>query len=129
MVRIYSEDFNVFWYSSLLTSQCVGTLLLIPYLNDLKTGKGILFKFITFTSTISYSMYLLNFTPFSILTKSLPDGYIKVTGCIVFTYLGAYMMYKCIEKPFMNLRDRKPYHGLHKIDEREEYISIEGELR
>lgn len=37
-----------------------GTLFMLPYLSELKTGNGFLYKPITYISLISYSMYLLN---------------------------------------------------------------------
>jgi peptidoglycan/LPS O-acetylase OafA/YrhL len=118
--------YDTFWYFSLLSTQCIGTLLLLPLLNKLKTGRGIFFRFITFTSAISYSMYLLNLTPYSLITKSIPGSYFKVFGCMIFSYIGAYIMYKLIERPFMNLRDAKinRYRGLNRINEKEDFIPL-----
>ena len=38
----------------------IATVLLLPYLSNLKSGKGFLYKAVTYISLISYSMYLLN---------------------------------------------------------------------
>ena len=43
-----------------LTLISIATLLLLPFLSDLRKGKGMLYKPITLISLISYSMYLLN---------------------------------------------------------------------
>ena len=47
-----------------LPIESLWTLLILPKLNSIKSGRGIVFKTITFISIISYSLYLLNYTPF-----------------------------------------------------------------
>ena len=97
------------------TINALGTLCLIPYLSELKTGKGRLYQIITYISIISYSMYLLNL--------SLVQGYLlrkidfydyssffflsmRYTLYWVFTVLGAAILYKYVERPFMDMRKK-----------------------
>ena len=64
-------------------------------------------------------MYLLNFTPVNqllqidriqLLARQFP--FLPFTIYLLVTFLGAYILYRFIERPFMNLRDRI---SLHKI--------------
>ena len=93
-----------------------GTLLLLPYLSDLKRGKGFVFKALTRISLISYSMYLVNF---SLVLKQLlrrldlrtlmGDSALTVfTEYVLFwilTIVLSTLIYKYFEIPTMNLRD------------------------
>ena len=99
--------YNTFFKYCFLSFQCIGTLFLIPVMSELKSGKGFLYKFLTFTSTISYSMYLLNLTPYKLLTNNISDKFYIGAGEIIFTFLGGYLMYRFVEKPFMDIRDKK----------------------
>jgi peptidoglycan/LPS O-acetylase OafA/YrhL len=56
----YGPSFN---YEQ-LSLESIAALLLIPKLSTVSSGKGILFKILTFISSISYSIYLINYTPF-----------------------------------------------------------------
>lgn len=47
-----------------LTLESVATLFLLPKLNSIQIGKGGVYKILTFISIISYSLYLMNATPF-----------------------------------------------------------------
>lgn len=120
----------IFGYFGLLYS-CVfaysipplGVLCLLPQLTLIKTGKGILYRSITFISIISYSLYLLNYSIVRVyliesflnphLSHLLPQKSLKITDYIVFwtfTIGGGLLLYKNIEKPMMLLRDHiKPY--------------------
>ncbi|WP_276134950.1 acyltransferase family protein [Polluticoccus soli] len=102
-----------------LSVQAIGVLLLLPKLRSISTGKGPAFRFLSFISVISYSMYLLNFT---IVQKVLIAGILKVTGanmqssvaaCLLaytlfwsLTIGLAYLLYRFYERPMMNLRER-----------------------
>lgn len=97
------------------------TLLSLPFLSTLKNGSGKIYKAVTITSIISYSLYLLNF---SFLREFVIDDIIHnkiysplqltitVTTCIdyftywVLLYVLSVCMYKYIERPMMNLRDK-----------------------
>lgn len=100
-----------------LTAQSIGTLLLLPKLSNLKVGKGILYEGFTFISKISYSMYLLNFTPFNKMIRSklhvfyfeiIPYNIFEFIAFIIWTIAGAYILYRLVEKPMMDLRYRLP---------------------
>lgn len=98
--------------------ESISILLLIPFLYSIKTGNGILFKSITFISLISYSMYLVNYTIVQnwIIRKvdwSFLRDFSEILYTIVIylaywgiTVLLSVLLYKCIETPFMRLRNR-----------------------
>ncbi len=112
------ENFGLYHcvFSFSLTS--IGTLLLLPFLSSLKTGKGLVFKTLTYTSLISYSMYLVNLT----LVQKWILGNLNWTWlqnyneslflCIQFSlfwilvYLISILLYKYFELPTMKLRER-----------------------
>lgn len=97
----------------------LATLLLLPYLSNLKTGSGVLYKGITVFSLISYSMYLLNLTIVQeiIIKDIIPwDGlsgikYLTVISKYfvywILTIIGSIIMYKYYEIPLTRLRDKK----------------------
>ena len=94
----------------------IGGVFLLPFLSELKTGSGFMFKIITQISIISYSMYLLNysvilcfllkyinFKPISRILLISPV-FFKYLLYWIFTIIGAHLLYKCVEKPLMDLR-------------------------
>jgi len=101
------------------TTVSVATLFLLPYLSGLKNGKGFVYKFLTYISLISYSMYLINLI---LVQKWLLgsinwepveqfNGYLFLLSRYflywVFTVGISILLYKYFEIPVMNLRDRK----------------------
>jgi len=91
---------------------------LLPYLNSIKSGKGILSSFFSYTSVISYAMYILHLSiiQFWIIDNinwQLLDlnqqiiNIIKYTLFILFTFVLSTLLYKYFELPLMNLRDKK----------------------
>lgn len=118
--------FNLFGFPKLGLYHCVfyfsaislATLLLLPFLSDLKNGKGFLFKAITYISLISYSMYLINF----ILVQKWILGVInweriesfdenlfillRYASYWIITIVLSLLIYKFFEIPMMNLRNR-----------------------
>lgn len=95
----------------------IATLFLLPYLNELKKGKGVFYKPITYISLTSYSMYLINLT----LVQRWIIGQISWESLINNSYLvwilryGFYwvlviglsiLIYKYFELPMMALRDK-----------------------
>lgn len=99
----FNKTFN-YW---LLPLQCLATLFMLPFMNNIKTGKGIVYKFLTYVADISYSLYLVNLTLFSILARHLPSSVFKSFLCIAFSFIVAHILNRLVERPFMKLRDRK----------------------
>jgi len=104
-----------------------GALLILPMLSTVNSGKGHVYKAITFISTISYSMYLLNLTPFKFALKQVNHvvkwmaahfhfsplvlqtwwySSFQVVFYFCFVILGAYLLNIFIERPFMRLRKK-----------------------
>lgn len=93
----------------------IGTLLLLPFMISIKEGSGFLYKFLTYTSLISYSMYLLNGSivisalvwPLLSFFGPLPGwqyclgGYL---GSFFLTYILGLLMYLTIESWALKLR-------------------------
>lgn len=104
----------------MISLESIGILFVIPKLLSIKTGKGFLFRVITFISMISYSLYLLNLSPFdkirggarfqSLLQNmqqmGMPYGISQFIFFLLFSFIGAYLLYRLIELPMMKLRDR-----------------------
>ena len=95
-----------------ITTAALGTLMLFPLLLTFKTGKGIIYKSVTFISLISYSWYLVHLS----LVKNFLMPFIeeKAGGLIIPIYYLlyyilsislAFIMYNYYEKPMTNLRD------------------------
>lgn len=96
----------------------VATALLLPFLNNLKSGKGLFYKALTSISLISYSMYLLNLSVVqrwilgSINWISLSNNYmlLNVIKYLLFWMLTialSILLYKYYETPMTKLRDKK----------------------
>ena len=113
-----NQQFNWFTQYFQISFESVGALLLLPKLSSIKKGKGVVFRFFTFVSTISYSIYLLNAKPFNILMGSarvklfmnntFGNYYVGVELIfyLLWCFLGAYVLYMCVEKPMMKIRDK-----------------------
>lgn len=94
------------------------TLLLLPYLSEVKAGKGFLYKSITYISLTSYSMYLLNLSiiQFWIIDKIPWNILSDNTRIITISKYGLYwvllmslsiLLYKYFEIPMTAFRERK----------------------
>jgi peptidoglycan/LPS O-acetylase OafA/YrhL len=106
------------WYMvSNYTAISIAVLCLMPMFDSIKTGSGNVYKFFTFISLISYSLYLTNlslvydiFLPVTL--KYLPDlsevslNLVSLTLYLTYTLVLSVLLYKLIEVPFMNLRDK-----------------------
>lgn len=121
-----STKFNLFGLDSFGLYHCVfsfsvtslATLFILPYLSSLKNGRGVFYKIITYISLISYSMYLINLT----IVQKWILGYIdwssiqNINGYLFFiirylfywilTIVISILIYKYLEIPTMNLRDK-----------------------
>jgi peptidoglycan/LPS O-acetylase OafA/YrhL len=104
-----------------LPFESIITLLFLPKALSIVSGKGLPYKAFTFISTISYSMYLLNFTPFFRIIKPQIGRFIPnnhelpndIAYCILFltwTIFASYLLYRLVEKPFMAMRGKISYN-------------------
>ncbi len=90
----------------------VSTLFLLPFLSNLKTGKGILYRFFTLTSLVSYSMYLLNLSVVILwINHHLPSffpasPYFRYGFFWLLTYSMSILLYKNFEVPMTRLREK-----------------------
>jgi peptidoglycan/LPS O-acetylase OafA/YrhL len=100
-------------FSFSLTS--ISVLFLLPYLNNINSGNGYIYKALTYTSLISYSMYLLNLSViqlwilkyFSLLiTNDILLAFLKFFLYWFLTIFLSILMYKYIERPFMDIRSK-----------------------
>lgn len=98
------------------TLNSIGTLFVLPYLSEVKTGKGFFYKAITYISIISYSMYLINYTLVKdwiipMLDIDFNNFYfnllIKYMLFWVLTIILSVLLYKYFEVPTTKLRDKK----------------------
>jgi peptidoglycan/LPS O-acetylase OafA/YrhL len=110
-------DIKMYMRHVVLSLECIGTLFMLPKLNALKSGRGVVFKFISFISIISYSLYLINATPFydigiplinKILPNELQNRAVYFIYFLVWCLGGAYIIYTVIERPFMRMRKKEP---------------------
>lgn len=107
IAAFHSMAFSWPYVYLVISLESIATFLVIPKLSSIQTGKGYLFRALTFTSMISYSMYLLNFTPFYLLTNGLSiDKHVLFVLNLTWDFGGAYLLYRVIERPFMHLRDK-----------------------
>lgn len=111
-------DFNWFTAFWRLPLESIGTMLMLPMLFSVKHGAGLVFRVLTFTSMISYSLYLVNYSPVNeiVLPRILkllgmdgsPTFQINLLATFLFlvcSFVGAWVLYRTIEKPFMALRN------------------------
>ncbi|MES2316912.1 MAG: acyltransferase [Pseudomonadota bacterium] len=102
-----------------LTLTPLGTLLLLPYLVQMKGGSGWTFKFVTLISAISYSMYLLNLSPVLhvvlpklLVALSVPNDWTPAWALVRYslfwctTIVLSILLHYLYEKPMTGLRDR-----------------------
>ncbi len=104
-------DFNTVVLKFSQTS--IGVLFTIPYLNSIKTGKGILYKVITYISLISYALYVVHLSIVKSTIIPILEDYIEITNSLLIYVLYwaisivlATLLFKYYEKPMTNLRDK-----------------------
>ncbi|HAT66584.1 MAG TPA: hypothetical protein DCS66_18650 [Flavobacteriaceae bacterium] len=114
------EPQGLFYCVFSFTGNSLATLFLLPYLSTLKSGRGIIYKVVTYISLISYSIYLINSNLMRWIINSINwapieqfNGYaFLLTRYFVFwflTMLISLLLYKYFELPMMNLRDKKSW--------------------
>jgi peptidoglycan/LPS O-acetylase OafA/YrhL len=116
--ELHPAELNSFYNKVLrfsLSSWCFGACL--PFFAAIKQGSGMLFRFFTFTSKISYSMYLLNLGLIAqvIIKQVKEQGNINTAeqawmwyGIFwVLVYVCSWLLYTYWEKPMTALRERR----------------------
>ncbi len=102
------------------TVNAIGTVFLLPFLGTVKTGKGLVYKCLTFISLISYSMYLLNLSVIQYLIinsieipwlSTVPQHLLKYFFYWFLTISFSFLLYLFYEKPIMNLRKNIILHN------------------
>ena len=92
----------------------LATLLVLPFLSELKQGKGFWFKIISYLALISYSAYLINLSlvtvwildSIDLTSLSIYGAGIKYLLFWILTILLSILIYKYYEVPLTNLRDK-----------------------
>jgi len=111
----FGDEFGIYMCVFSFTLVSIGVLLLLPFLSEYKRGQGFLYKFFTFISIISYSMYLLNLSLFNEYGQKLIEqfnltGYylifVKYIWYWFFVIIGSFLLYKLFEKPMMEQREK-----------------------
>lgn len=112
------KDFGLYNCVFSFSFSSIATLFTLPYLSSVEKGNGFFFKLLTYTSLISYSMYLVNLTlvqkwilgniEWSILENF--NGYFflltRYSLYWLLTISISILIYKYFEIPIMNLRDK-----------------------
>jgi peptidoglycan/LPS O-acetylase OafA/YrhL len=92
----------------------IGILLLLPFLTGIRSGRGPIYRFLTFISKISYSMYLLHYSLIQLII--IPALFANVHfygiayteyalyGCLTISL--SYLLFQYYELPMMNRRDK-----------------------
>ncbi len=95
------------------TFTSIGVMITIPSLSKMTSNSSTFNRAVTFTSLISYSMYLINGTfILTIIQYFLPANiseFYKFLSYLFFwicTFFVSNLMYKYVEQPFMRLRDK-----------------------
>ena len=113
-----SSSFGLYDWVFSFSTNSLATLCLLPYLSGLKTGKGFVFKAMTYISLLSYSMYLINLTlvqkwilaniDWSVLVKFNGELflYLRYSLYWALTIIISILIYKYFEVPIMNSRDK-----------------------
>jgi len=107
LTPVYSNNlfYNVISFSFI----SVAILLTLPFMSQIKNGEGLIYRFITFISLISYSLYLVHYTIVQgIIIPSLPGSNWKVGYCLywIISIFLAGILYYNFEKPIMRLRHK-----------------------
>ena len=95
----------------------LATLFLLPYLSELKSGKGVFYKAITYISITSYSVYLIHLSIVqSWIIYKLPwvaytgNSYlVSLSNCAIYYVLTmalSILLYKYFEVPMTRIRER-----------------------
>ncbi|MGL5234099.1 MAG: acyltransferase family protein [Empedobacter falsenii] len=97
---VFSFSFNSF-----------AVFLMLPFISSMNAPRNKkVVKFVTFTSLISYSLYLVNYTPLQVLFLNRigfdKPFYLKYIAYWLLSFMTATLIYKFVELPFMKIRDK-----------------------
>lgn len=88
----------------------ITVMLLLPFFNNIKVGKGMLYNWISFISIVSYSLYLTHRQIIFFIIKPLEhywnNNFISLALIWILTFICSVITYKYIEQPFMQLRQK-----------------------
>ncbi len=107
---------SVFYYCNVsFILEAMAILLTLPWLSQLKKGNGNIYTFITYTSLISYSLYLIHGVlilhlilariPF-LQTANIPIIITRYILYWILIYTCSALLYKYFEKPIMLIRSK-----------------------
>ncbi|MBP6731878.1 MAG: acyltransferase [Chitinophagales bacterium] len=86
--------------------------LWLPLLYQLNIKEGFLRRTITYISLTSYSYYLLHLSPILFLmmhfwpAQTVAESFLEVGVFLCFSFACSHVLYTCVEKPIMDLRDK-----------------------
>jgi len=107
-VQSYGIYLSVFSF----TVTALAIFMLLPFLSEYKSGKGFIFKAVTYISVSSYSMYLIHLSliqPFTIWlfgeNINRFEILIRLMLYLALTILCSILLYKYYEKPTTSLRE------------------------
>jgi peptidoglycan/LPS O-acetylase OafA/YrhL len=107
LIEAFLFGFGPYSKYAYLIVESLAILMVLPKLDSIKQGKGVVFKIITYISTVSYSLYLINSTPFStFLIPWLSSSKARFVGFWLWAFFASYLLYHFVERPMMRLRDR-----------------------
>jgi peptidoglycan/LPS O-acetylase OafA/YrhL len=114
LIIIYMNNFCAtnFWkYTFYFTFNSIAIFFLFPLIISLKKPSSLIVKTVSYLSKISYSLYLLHFNAilYSILFFFKKDKIYNMSAFVIYIVLSllfAHILYKLVEKPFMNFRER-----------------------
>lgn len=111
------HQFGIYFCVFSFSVNSVATLLLLPYLTSIKSGKGRVHQWISTISLTSYSIYLLNYSlikcwiiqqiPWNSFSNNTVVAIVKLLLFWGLTILLSILLYKYFELPIIKRRDRK----------------------
>ena len=111
--HINQSGFGLYLSVFSFTVMALGTLLLLPLLSEISSGKGFVYKALTYVSITSYSMYLIHVSliqPFVYDVTNVPVTHllmaVRYVMYWVLTIIGSILLYKYFEKPSTGLREK-----------------------
>ncbi|MDB5167028.1 MAG: acyltransferase [Candidatus Saccharibacteria bacterium] len=112
--RIAETGYGLYLSVFSFTVIAIGILLLLPFLSELKTGKGRVYKALTSISIASYSMYLIHVSLiqpfiFGLIVQGTTSHFLMIVRYALYWLLTigvAILLYKYFEKPTTNLREK-----------------------